>query len=120
MPDTVATGSLQWEKFDGAGGTLVQSESGTSSQGVVSGSYYEDNKTNPTTQCTGDSAAYGTSGSYTTQQINCTDPGNGCTDTLVARRVLHMLPPNIPTAGAQLADSWDRNPLTHTATAWTG
>jgi hypothetical protein len=120
VPDTVATGALTWEKFDGAGGTLLQSESGVSSQGIVSGSYYEDNKTNPTTQCSGDAFSYGVSGSYTNQAINCTDPATGCTDSLVARRVLHMLPPNIPTAGAQIADAWDRNPLTHTTTAWTG
>jgi hypothetical protein len=119
VPDTVATGAVAWEKLDGPGGALVQSNAFTTSQaGLGSSSYYEDNATNPTTQCTGDAFAYGASGSYINKTINCTDPATGCTDTLVGRRVLTMLPPNITTAGAQQINSWDQNPLTYQVTAW--
>jgi hypothetical protein len=60
---------------------------------VTTTGYYPDDSAPSTVQCTGDSAAYGSSGSWITNSIPCTDPDQGCTDTLTSSRTLWFGPP---------------------------
>src|SRR4051794_5168661 len=80
VPEMVQAGAPAWEKVDGAQGAVVIGSKLTTNTSVNTITYYEDNKTNPTTQCTGDAFAYGSSGPFINSPIPCTDPGLGCTN----------------------------------------
>jgi hypothetical protein len=81
-------------------------------------SYYLDDRTPGTTQCTGDAFAYGSSGPYINSTIVCTDPAQGCTDTLVATRTMYMDPPGGTAATAAAEARNATNPLHFTTAPW--
>lgn len=114
VPDTVAAGQVQWEMVNGTPGSLIMSGSyATNIAGFAYTSYYEDNSTTPTTQCTGDPFAYGASGPYINTAIPCTDPGLGCTTTLHSVRTMYFEPPGATVADAQALDARARTPLAY-------
>jgi hypothetical protein len=90
----------------------------TNIAGFTYSSYYEDNKTNPTAQCTGDAFAYGSSGPYINTSIPCTDPGLGCAPALRSVRTMYFEPPGATVADAQALDARARTPLAFTVSAY--
>ncbi len=75
IPDTVAAGVPQWEMVSGPQGTMVITPLlETDIPGLAPTSYYSDDSTPPTTQCTGDAYEYGASGLWIQQGIPNTDP----------------------------------------------
>ncbi|HYM14540.1 MAG TPA: hypothetical protein VEZ14_03200 [Dehalococcoidia bacterium] len=115
VPDSAALGQIHWQMVTGAQGTVVMSGAiATNIPGFTYTSYYEDNKVNPTTQCTGDAFAYGTSGVNITGipgGIPCTDPGLGCTAYLNSTSTLYYEPPSQAVAVAQALDARANAPL---------
>ncbi len=118
-PDNPAAGRLTWEQVTGSQGTVTHVHALTASTPPSSvTSYYLDDSTPATTQCTGDAFAYGSSGPYINSSIPCTDPGRGCTDTLVATRTMFFDPPG-GTAATAAADARNvANPLRFTTASW--
>ncbi len=119
VPDSLTAGAPEWEQVTGAQGTVTYVNAlHTSFTPTGLTSWYEDNNTNPTTQCTGDSAAYGSSGTYINGTIPCTDPGHGCTDWLWSTRTMFYDAPG-GTAASAAADAADaENPLQFSAQPW--
>lgn len=118
IADTVTAGAASWEQVTGGQGTvnLVGTLSTTWTPASVT-SYYLDAVTPPVTQCTGDSAAYGSSGQFINSALPNTDPATGGTDHLVGARTLYFESP-----GGTAADGIARRnqvvfPLTTTVTA---
>jgi hypothetical protein len=82
QPDTIPAGTPTWWTFLGNQGGLgmaVKIDQNVTQPPVT---WYEDDATPTTTQCTGDSQAIGDSGAWFNQWINCTDPGTGCNGRL--------------------------------------
>jgi hypothetical protein len=101
-PDSVATTAPVWEKVDGPQGALTHVWStSTDVSPLTETQYYEDNDTTPTTQCTGDTAALGTSGPYITSTIPNTDPHNGPANHFEAVRSVFYEAPGRTAADAQ-------------------
>ncbi len=101
-PDTVTAGAPLWEKVDGPPGALTHVwRLTTTVSPLTRTNFYEDNATNPTTQCTGDADAIGSSGSWITSAIPNTDPHNGAAATLEATRTMFYEAPGRSTADAQ-------------------
>ncbi len=101
-PDVVPSTAPVWEKVDGAPGALTDVWSmSTDVSPLTETQYYEDNDTTPTTQCTGDAAALGTSGPYITSTIPNTDPHNGVAAHLEATRTMFYEAPGRTAADAQ-------------------
>lgn len=79
--DAVNTGDLTWELASGSKGSLVilhrRSTTFSSAEATFT-SYYDDNKTKPASNCTGDGQAWGTSGigMIFNNSSLCTDPLN--------------------------------------------
>ena len=93
-PDSVATGPITWETVDGLqGGLSMVGTVDTNISGFAYTSYYDDNVTPSTTQCTGDSSSYGSSGLYVNQFIPSTDQANGGTARLSAARNIYYEAP---------------------------
>ncbi|HZP56844.1 MAG TPA: hypothetical protein VFC53_04730 [Dehalococcoidia bacterium] len=112
VPDSPAAGALQWELVTGAQGSLVMAgQAITNIAGFAYTSYYEDNATNPTTQCTGDADAYGSSGLWVNTSVPCTDPGLSCTSNLQAVRTVYYEPPGETASGAAALASRATTPL---------
>lgn len=118
VPEAIAGGAATWEKVDGAQGAVVIGSLLDTDTGVGATTYWEDNKTNPTTQCTGDAAAYGSSGPWLNSSIACTDPGNGCTAHLRATRVLSYVAPGVTAENAALRATQATTPLVVTTHQW--
>ena len=118
-PDSPAAGRLTWEQVTGSQGTVTHVHTLTASTPPSSvTSYYLDDSTPSTTQCTGDAFAYGSSGPYINSDIACTDPGHGCSDTLVATRAMFFDPPG-GTAATAAADARNvATPLRFTTAPW--
>lgn len=117
--ETPASGRLTWEQVTGAQGTVTHVHSLTASTPPTSvTSYYLDDSTPATAQCTGDAFAYGSSGPYTNSNIPCTDPGHGCTDTLVATRTMFFDPPGGTAATAAAEARNVAAPLRFTVAPW--
>jgi hypothetical protein len=118
-PDNPAAGTLSWEQVTGSQGTVTQVHSLVASTPPSSvTSYYLDDSTPATTQCTGDAFAYGSSGPYINSNIPCTDPALGCTDTLVATRTMYFDPPGGTAATATAEARNAANPLRFTTAPW--
>ncbi|GAA3991913.1 hypothetical protein [Hymenobacter antarcticus] len=123
-PDPVVLGNLAWEQVSGLPGTLsiLHGRATTlMAADATFGSYYDDNRTTPASNCTGDGQAWGTSG-VSVQFLNgtvCTDPivGSGCGTTSAAYRTLRTtrtLYVDAPTAPASTAAAYQQqrdNPL---------
>ncbi len=117
--DSLTAGAPEWEQVTGAAGTVTYVNALHTSftpTGVTS--YYEDNSTNPSTQCTGDAGAYGSSGTCIDGAIPCTDPGHGCSDSLWSTRTMFYDAPG-GTAASAAAEAVDaEQPLQYSARAW--
>lgn len=89
VPDTVASGALAWERLDGAQGALITAHSfQTTITGLAPTSYHLDDSTPPNTQCTGDSAEYGQSGTWINATIPNTDPAKPPASSLSSTRAI--------------------------------
>jgi hypothetical protein len=119
VPDSPVAGAPTWEQVTGAQGsiTIVNQLAATFSPSGLT-SYYLDDSTPPVTQCTGDSFAYGSSGSYFNGAIPCTDPGTSCADSVSATRVLYFGSPGGTAANATSLSDGVAQPLTTTSTHW--
>jgi hypothetical protein len=118
-PDSPVAGAPTWEQVTGPQGSMTMVASVATSftpTGVTS--YYLDDSTPPVTQCTGDAFAYGSSGIWFNGSIPCTDPGNGCTDTLSATRTLYFGAPGATAAQATALSDGVAQPLSAVGTSW--
>lgn len=115
-------GPIVWQMATGAPGTVFMAGAvSTNIPNFAYTSYYEDNKTNPTTQCTGDAFAYGTSGIYANGipgGIPCTDPALNCTDYLSAVSTVYYEPPFQTVSAAQRLYARANAPLVFVAQPW--
>jgi hypothetical protein len=112
-PDTVTGGAPQWEKVDGPPGAVTHVwRLVTNAPGITRTNHYEDNATNPTTQCTGDAFSYGASGQRITSSIPNTDPHLGSAAKLQARETVYFEAPNTPNAAAQTHTDQILHPMT--------
>ena len=118
VPEAIVGGQPTWEKVDGAQGAVVIGSALDTDTGVGVTTYWEDNKTNPTTQCTGDADAYGSSGPWLNTSIPCTDPGTGCSAHLKATRVLSYVAPGVSVDAAELRARQAITPLAITTQGW--
>jgi hypothetical protein len=117
-PDATTAGNNGWEQVTGAQGSITNVASMHASFTPSVTSYYEDNATNPTTQCTGDAYAYGSSGSYINATIPCTDPGHGCSATFDATRTTYYDGPGGTAETAQIYDDDVNQPLQASTAPW--
>ncbi len=122
VPDSPTPGPIQWQMVTGAQGTVVMSGAiSTNISGFAYTSYYLDHSA-PSgaaeTQCTGDSSAYGASGTYVNQAVPCTDPGLGCTSYLNTTSTMYYEPPSQTVATAQALNARANTPLTFTVQPW--
>jgi hypothetical protein len=126
MPDSPTPGPIQWQMVTGAQGTVVMSGTiSTNISGFAYTSYYLDHSAPngaSETQCTGDTAAYGSSGTYVNAipgGIPCTDPGiSGCTNYLNSTSMLYYEPPSQTVATAQALNARASAPLSFTVQPW--
>lgn len=128
----VTTNSNQWELYTGSQGSIAVSYEyqtnillGTPAQvlaGTAEGAieaYYDDRGNPAAHTCTGDGAAYGSSGFHLATGI-CTDKrrsDNACgasAKDFVGKRFHYMLPPSVTTANAVKYKSYALNPITTT------
>jgi len=123
-PDAVAPGPPQWEMVSGPQGTMVATSLiATDIPGLALGSYYSDDDTPPTTQCTGDSWEYGASGLWIDQGLPNTDPAlaaqyGGQLYTLTETRIHAFDAPGKDWLYAQHVDEQNRNALSTQAVEW--
>ena len=100
VQDALTNGDISWEQITGVQGTIsmiLRRTTDLTAGEATFNSYYDDNSTNPASNCTGDGQAWGTSGGGTVfvNSSVCTDPmGSGCAGTqwlrnLQYRRVLY-------------------------------
>lgn len=81
LPDTLAQGIVEWEQVSGTPGTVsivYQQNTNVASNEATFSAYYDDNATNPASNCTGDGQAWGTSGIGMIFNNICTDPVATC------------------------------------------
>jgi hypothetical protein len=115
-PDAVTAGPLGWELVAGSQGSVIQThrlETNIPSLRVTS--HYVDDTTPDEAQCTGDAAAYGTSGTWIDGIVPDTDPRTGTPNVLRFRRSLTYHSPGATVAAAELAFGRVVYPLTATA-----
>jgi hypothetical protein len=121
VPDSVASGAPQWEKVDGAQGSLTHVPRITVDfSPMTRTNYYHDDATepNPVTQCTGDAWSYGASGTHITSSVPNTDPHLGAAKKLQARETLFFDPPNQAVATPQNRSRQMNTTLQVTATRY--
>jgi hypothetical protein len=108
FPDSPVAGAYDWEQVSGPQGGLAIVHSLTADTPLTVTSYYLDDSSpggGAETQCTGDSAAYGSSGLRVTSAIPNTDPRNGTTAHLADTRYMYFGSPSIgPQAASIRAD----------------
>ncbi len=102
VPDSPTAGAPLWEQVSGPQGSLSILNTLDADFPTTATSYYLDDSTPAVTQCTGDAAAYGSSGSYITSAIPNTDPRIGAAGTFTSTRDLFF---DGPGAGAATAQS---------------
>ena len=118
-PDTVPSAQAGWEIVRGAPGSVVivpRLETSIAFDPSKFRQYYSDDATPAETQCTGDAFEYGASGWWIDQSVPCTDPTQGCTDTLRSTREISYLDPSATTGDAQEIAAQAATPLAVTAT----
>jgi hypothetical protein len=118
-PDTLTAGMPTWEQVTGAQGTLTNVAQLSTSFPSTVASYYVDDTTPPTAQCTGDAFAYGQSGLYVTSALPNTDPGLGGTDTLRGVRTMFYEGPGGTATSAEALQANVVTPLETATSAWT-
>jgi hypothetical protein len=117
-PDSLTAGLPTWEQVTGPQGTVTHVGGLTASFTPTVAHYYLDDSTPPVTQCTGDSFAYGQSGAYITSSLPCTDPAQGCSDTLQSTRVMYFDSPGGTASSAANYQAGVATPLQATTSAW--
>lgn len=117
-PDSLASGLPTWEQVTGPQGTITHIGVLTASFTPTVSHYYLDDTTPPVTQCTGDAFAYGQSGAYLTSSLPCTDPAQGCSDTLQSTRVMYFDSPGGTAASAANYQAGVAAPLQATTGSW--
>jgi hypothetical protein len=125
VPDNPVAGPITWQMVTGAQGTVVMAATiATNIPGFAYTSYYLDHAApSGTTQCTGDAAAYGSSGVYVNQAVPCTDPGAGivgCTSyfNLNTMSTLYYEPPSQSVGAAQALNARANAPLAFVVRPW--
>ncbi len=122
VPDAPATAQFQWQMVTGPQGTLVQAASvATNIPSFGFTLYYYDQAPAVTTQCTGDSASYGSSGAYINPapaSIPCTDPGTSCINYMNTTTVMYYEAPGANVASAQALNNDAKTPLAVALQAW--
>ena len=117
-PESLTAGANLWEQVAGPQGTVTYVTTSHASFTPSVTSWYEDNSTTPTTQCTGDAFAYGASGNYINATIPCTDPGLGCTDSFDTTRTILYEAPGGTAASADSNSSAVVQPLQFATKTW--
>ncbi len=93
-PETIAAGAITWEAVNGSHGAVIHAGTvATDVPGFTYTSYYLDDTSPPVTQCTGDGAAWGSSGNYVTMAIPNTDPQGGPANFLNTTRTMYFKSP---------------------------
>ena len=110
-PDGVTAGLPDWELVTGDHGSLIMVGRMDTDASITLTSFYEDDDTSPTTQCTGDADAYGSSGLWVTSAIPNTDPTNPPANFLTGRRTIYYEAPGATIADAELRADFANNPL---------
>jgi len=110
-PDSVTAGIPDWELVTGAHGSLIMVGRIDTDAAITLTSYYEDDDTSPTTQCTGDADAFGSSGLWITGGIPNTDPTNPPANYLRGQRTIYYEPPGATIADAEQRADFADNPL---------
>jgi hypothetical protein len=104
-PDTpAASGAPAWEQVSGPQGTLdIVGRYTTDISPITIQHYWYDDSTPDSghLQCSGDSAAYGSTGSWITSSLPTTDPRNAGYKSLSAVRTIYYDPPNQPVSAAE-------------------
>lgn len=118
VPDAPTLGLLTWESLTGAQGSVIQAHRMTTNLTLTHTSWYEDDATPATTQCTGDGAAIGQTGPRVTAGLDCTDPGMSCTGMLTHRRSLVYRAPGVTATGAATIANQAATALATSATSW--
>jgi hypothetical protein len=117
-PDSISSTFGMWERVSGAQGGLAIAHTLSTNLSITPTHYYNDDSTPSNMQCTGDAFEYGQSGPYINQQILCTDPSQGCTNSLESTRTLYYEDPTLDNALAATRYSQATTPLTTTVTSW--
>jgi hypothetical protein len=115
VPDNPNPGASTWEQVTGSQGGLAIVHSLDSDTPLTIASYYLDNKSpggGAETQCTGDGAAYGSSGLRVTSSIPNTDPRNGTAAHVTDTRHLYFGSPSMGTHTAATRADQIASPLT--------
>ncbi|MGH2924984.1 MAG: hypothetical protein ACRDK1_03335, partial [Solirubrobacterales bacterium] len=105
VPDSPNAGAPTWEQVAGPQGGLAIVHSFQSDTPLTLAGYYLDDSSpggGTETQCTGDRAAYGSSGVQVTSAIPNTDPRNGTTAHVTDTRTLYF---GSPAMGAHTAST---------------
>jgi hypothetical protein len=110
-PDSVTAGAPDWELVTGAHGSLIMVGRMDTDAAITLTSFYEDDDTSPTKQCTGDADAYGSSGLWVTSAVPNTDPTNPPANFLTGRRTIYYEAPGATIADAELRADFANNPL---------
>jgi hypothetical protein len=110
--DSLTPGAASWEQVTGPQGTLNQVAQLETTWTIPSiTSYYDDDVTPSTTQCTGDGSAYGASGLWVNSNLPNTDPALGGTDSLRGTRTIYFEGPGQTAADAITRRDQVLNPL---------
>lgn len=119
VAETRTAGMPAWEVLSSPEGSVVQvQEFSTNIPALAPTSYFEDNASTPSTQCTGDADAWGASGPWISQSIACTDPEDGCAWALQARRTVFYESPGATASDAAARAAEVASPLAVTVAAW--
>ena len=114
-PDSPVGGVPSWEQVTGPQGTINQVGTLTTTWTPASVvPYYLDDSTPSTPQCTGDGAAYGSSGVFINSTLPVTDPALGGTDRLSSTRTMYFEAPGGTAADAVARHNQVVSPLTTT------
>jgi hypothetical protein len=118
-PDSPVTGAQTWEQVTGPQGSITNVavlQTTFAPSGLTS--YYLDDSTPPVTQCTGDGAAYGSSGVWVNGTIPCTDPQLGCAARLTGTRVMYFGSPGATAAQGTALRNGVNQPLATSTLRW--
>jgi hypothetical protein len=119
VPDAILAGPLAWEMVTGAQGTLVMTYTvETDIPAFAYTSYYSDDSTPSTTQCTGDAFQYGASGFQVDQSIPNTDPAVGAANVFQSTRAIAYEAPGQTVAHAAARAQELTHPLAASASPY--
>lgn len=93
-PETPTAGAITWEAINGPHGAVIHGGTvSTDIPGFTYTSYYLDDTSPPVAQCTGDGAAWGSSGLWVQNTIPNTDPLLGSANYLNTTRTMYFKSP---------------------------